>query len=533
MYSSAPALAVLVVVLPIVRPAAAQDWTNAGGNAQRNGQYDGWGPIAADFLWSSGPSTIIGWQPVTAGKRVFAVRQLGFPPGAEPGASPVVAYDLDTGTELWSVDVPFDAGDWTTWVAGTSNGQVYVARSGNGDTSEAPLYALDQTTGAVVWTSQDEIRASGYDGVVFAPDGDPIVAWGTSVVRIDADSGGTVWQSSRQCSVTSSCGGALFGDALYLVDVAPGGHVVKRFDLATGAFQYQGSLMPGFLVQSTPMVAPDGAIVFSRTQNNPITDFLYVFDDSGTALTERWNVPTGWTTTSEFAIGFDGSIYAMASSYQISRHDPATGAVLDLSPALPTNGYATRMATDRDGRVFAVSGSDPVSELYCFEPDLSLRWSVPAPSLNVGAPVLGADGTLVVAGKDAVTAYRSPAAFTDLGFALATSTGSIPVLAGQGTLTPGNVVELAVFQGTPSSPTFLVVGSSTVFTPVAGGTLVPSPDSVLFLGSTNSNGALALAPTWPSAAAAGTPVVLQAWSIDLANPGFFSATNGLSGTGAP
>ena len=34
--------------------------------------------------------------------------------------------------ELWAVDLPYNAGDWTTWVAGTSAGHVYASRSGNG-----------------------------------------------------------------------------------------------------------------------------------------------------------------------------------------------------------------------------------------------------------------------------------------------------------------------------------------------------------------------------------------------------------------
>ncbi len=529
--SSAASLLVVALFFCNPLPAAQSDWTNAGGNAQRNGQYDGWGPIAADFAWSAGPSSLIGWQPVTAGSRVFCVRQSGFPPAAEPGASPIVALDIHTGATLWSIDLPFESGDWTTWLAGTSNGLLYAARSGNGDTSHAPLYALDQATGAIVWTSVIEIRSGAYDGVVFAQDGDPILGWGTSAVRIDAASGATVWQTSRVCSVTGACGGARIGDALYIVDAVPGGHAVKRLDAASGAFQYQGPTMPGFTLQSTPMLTPDGAIVISRTQNNPATDFLYVFDDTGTQLVERWNTTTGWTTASEFAVGVDGSIYAMAPSYQLARHDPSTGAVVDLSQVIPTNGYATRLATDRDGRVFAVSGSDANSQLYVFEPDLTLRWSIAAPSLNIGAPALGLDGTLIVAGKALVSAYRSPSPFEDLGFALASSSGSVPELAGSGTLTPGNRIELNVAGAAPSAPSFLVVGAQVALIQLGFGVLVPSPEAVLFVGTTDSGGGLQLTPKWPAAAGPGTVAVFQVWSVDFGALGFLSATNGLFGTG--
>ena len=76
--------------------------------------------------------------------------------------------------------------------------------------------------------------------------------------------------------------------------------------LATGAFQYQSSVMPGFTLQNTPMAGPDGTIYLSRTQNNVITDFFYAFTDTGTALVEKWNVAADWGTASEFTIGKSG-----------------------------------------------------------------------------------------------------------------------------------------------------------------------------------------------------------------------------------
>ena len=110
--------------------ARADDWTNAGGNAGRNGLTTERGPDAlGDLSWSGGRSSIIAWQPVVAGSRVFTVRQTGFPPEPASDESPVVAVDLNTGVELWSRNIPASASDWTTWVAGVSGGKVYVART--------------------------------------------------------------------------------------------------------------------------------------------------------------------------------------------------------------------------------------------------------------------------------------------------------------------------------------------------------------------------------------------------------------------
>ena len=117
--------------------ARGQDWANAGGNAQRNGQTTEAGPSSPDVLWSGGRPSVIAWQPVIEGRRVFMVRQSAFPP--ESDRSPVVAMDLDTGDELWFENIPADPGDWTTSVLGVKDGRVFATRAGNGSSVSAPI----------------------------------------------------------------------------------------------------------------------------------------------------------------------------------------------------------------------------------------------------------------------------------------------------------------------------------------------------------------------------------------------------------
>src|SRR5580765_6696736 len=106
----------LLFVAPLAGAAlaSASDWTNSGGNPERNGMTTETGPATAHVLWSTGRSSIIAWQPVIEGHRVFMVRQTSFPP--ETTGSPVVCQDLDTGAELWARDIPANPSDWTTWV---------------------------------------------------------------------------------------------------------------------------------------------------------------------------------------------------------------------------------------------------------------------------------------------------------------------------------------------------------------------------------------------------------------------------------
>lgn len=406
--------ATVLLLLFAFSPSQAADWNNAGGNAGRNGQTPEVGPDAATVAWAGGRSSIIAWQPVIAGDRVFVVRQAAFPP--EQTGSPVIAMDLHTGAEVWRRDLPANSGDWTTWVAGARDGRVYAARSGNGASVAALMYALDAATGATIWTSQDTTRAGAYDGVVFADNGDLIVGDFNNITRIRASDGTTAWRVARIGSVSGQCGTCLRGDAVYVADAAPGGHVIKRFNADSGTFQYQSPVMAGFTLQNTPMVSPDGTIYLSRTQNNAGVDFFYAINDDGAAMTIRWSVAARWTVVSEFAVAPDNSVYMMAPGNVIKRLDPATGATLATSAAIASDANAQpRMAVDSAGRLFLCNGSFANGRFYSFNADLSPRWDIAVPNSNIGSPAIGCDGTLVIAGiGTSVTGYRTERCQGDL-----------------------------------------------------------------------------------------------------------------------
>lgn len=404
--------AALAVALSL--PAAASgDWGNSGGNAQRNGLALEVGPQAATLLWSTAPSSLIAWLPVIDGRRVYIVRQTGFPPSGEPNGSPIQCLDLDTGAVLWTVHVPYSSGDWTTWIAGVSHGRLYASRSGNGASVDAPLHCFDAASGAPLWTSTETTDLGAYDGAVFAPDGDPVLAGATLVKRFDAQTGALVWSAPRVCAVTSNCGGALAadGEALYIADAVPGGHAIRKHSLATGQFLYRGPTLPGFTLQNSPMVGPDGSIYLSRTQNNPATDFFYAFQDTGNAIVEKWHVPAHWTTSSECAVGPDGSVYMIGPGRIVLRLDPANGAVLANSTQLASGTIAPRIATDPLGNVYVSNGAFAEGRVFAFDAALQTKWQVALPNVNIGGPAIGLDGTLILAGVGTnVRAYRTPRA---------------------------------------------------------------------------------------------------------------------------
>ncbi|MBI5864085.1 MAG: hypothetical protein HZB38_06210 [Planctomycetes bacterium] len=174
--------------------------------------------------------------------------------------------------------------------------------------------------------------------------------------------------------------------------------------------------MAGFTLQNTPMVSHDGTIYLSRTQNNAGTDFFYAINDDGAAMTIRWSVPARWSVVSEFAVAADGSVFMLAPGEIVKRLDPLTGATLAESAPIVSDANAQpRMAVDREGRLFLCNGSFTNGRFYSFNPELSLRWSVPVANSNVGSPAIGCDGTLVICGVGTdVRAYRTARCEGDL-----------------------------------------------------------------------------------------------------------------------
>jgi len=528
----------LVLALASAPAVALGDWSNAGGNPGRNGSTAEIGPNSAELLWSGGRYSSIAWQPVTEGNRAFMVRQTGFPPEPNSDESPVVAMDLTTGAELWAVNVPASPSDWTTWVAGANNGRVFVSRAGNGASVSSPLRALDSASGAPLWTSVASIDAGAYDGVVFAPNGDPIVASFRKIWRIRAVDGTTDWVADRVGSVSGNCGAALFGNAVYVVDAVFGGHVIKRFDLTTGLFQYQSPVLPGFTIQNSPFVGPDGTIYVSRTQNNAAVDFFYALNDDGVMISVRWSQPAGWSTSSELAAGPDGTVYMLGPGNVLERRDSQTGALLGSSVQLTQGNAAPRLAIDGQGRVFASNGDFANGRLYAFEADLTTRWSVAVQNINIGAPALGEHGTLVVCGVGTnVKAYRTPYLYCS---AKLNSLGCTPAIGSVGahpsaslgsgfTLTCANVrnqkngLLFYGVNGGASSP--FQGGTLCVATPIkrtpgtnSGGTPVPANDcSGLYSIDFNAYIAGGTGPAVP-----GTEVVAQWWGRD---PGFAAPNN--------
>jgi hypothetical protein len=148
---------------------------------------------------------------------------------------------------------------------------------------------------------------------------------------------------------------------------------------------------------------PDGTVYAPRTQNNPATDFLVSLTDTGTGFTENWRVPLAYCPFASFGIALDGAVYSYSTEAEVVKLDAATGAELAASdPIVFDSSFSPRMAVDGEGKVYLTNGGFDEGRVYCFDEDLDELWSESVPRVNVGGPVMGEGGIVVVCGTGTV-----------------------------------------------------------------------------------------------------------------------------------
>ena len=105
-----------------------------------------------------------------------------------------------------------------------------------------------------------------------------------------------------------------------------------------------------------------------------------------------------------------------------------------------------------------------------------------------------------------------------------------PKLRGFGQLAAGTATTLRLTDGIPGGTANLIVGLSQANVSLLGGTLVPSPDVIVFGLPLDGNGQLEFSATWPAGVPVGTKVTLQYWNDDATAPFQYSASNAVVGT---
>ena len=132
---------------------------------------------------------------------------------------------------------------------------------------------------------------------------------------------------------------------------------------------------------------------------------------------------------------------------------------------------------------------------------------------------------LLVAGVAArpAAAQNLQPPWVNLGYALAGTFGD-PVLVAGGPLTGGSVLSLSLSNTVEAHYCFVVMGTSAIFVPYKGGTLVPYPH-VLLLTFTTPSGTLDILAHFPSGVPSGLPIIIQCWINDRGAPAGRSGSN--------
>jgi outer membrane protein assembly factor BamB len=388
----------LLTFLLVFSAAKSQNWNIAtGGNVLHNGLCPTIGPNTPNLLWSGGLPSQIAFAPVTDSIYLATVRIDNI---SDPlNGNKIVMMDIRTGDTIWTRKLPVDfpATDWSNRVSAIRNGVLYASRSGN--SNEAYLYALDASNGSILWKSDSLIGESINEGACFLPGGDLLVGNLFSIARISSANGSTVWQTSR-LGYQNGAELAVYGSKVYgLMNIANAVRVAA-YDTTSGQMLYTSPPLSGGLVQQLGLFMSDnGTIYVPRSQNNPTTDFLFSLTDNGSAIVLNWSFPIDYVPFSSSGIGPDGSVYCYNPSGRVVRLNPQNGSVVDSSlVVLYGDAFQPRMSIDSTGKVFLTNGGFNDGNLYSFNADLTLRWQSAVPNVNVGGPVLGWEGTLVICG---------------------------------------------------------------------------------------------------------------------------------------
>lgn len=391
---------VLLTALLCLSQLFAGGWNvGVGGIPARYGLSETFGPSQPEIAWSGGLNTAFAQQAVTEGNVVVVARTQNINDVLH--GTTIVAYDTSDGSELWTADLPVtdQNTNWRSRVSSARDGYVYCSRSGN-TLDLSPMYCLDITDGSIVWTSEAGINEGTTESCSFAPDGDLIVGNFYSVLRIDAQDGSTVWESPRTAPSSDGCQIAVVQDRCYGWQSGAQGPKVKVWNLASGQELYESAgIIGGYVQQLGLFVGPDGTVYAPRAQNNPVTDYLVAFEDTGTGLNQLWQSELGYVPFASFAVGADGAVYSYSRNREIVRLDPETGQVTATSSPLASEGAIyPRICIDSAGIIYITNGKYGEGMLYSFNADLTPRWNLPVTNVNLGGPALAEDGTLIVCG---------------------------------------------------------------------------------------------------------------------------------------
>ena len=284
----------IAIVVATAAGAAATDWRqfryDAAGSGT-NGAETALTPQTVGSLtaaWTTSAGSQIQWPaPIVLGNETIIASL----------PSTVAAFATATGKLLWSFEAP--TGFLSNPIASSAS-RVYIPAD------EGPLYALDATTGALVW--QRDLGGT-YGGGPTVANGVVYVGGGIRLYALDAATGATAWDvvasqnSASNISTPAVSAGVVVVNTAFGIRAftrttgeaawtrtfgkfnntgpaiaagavfATGGRTVIKLDLATGAVIWRKVLFNGNEAVSSPAVG-DGLVVTHIERSDPRREIL-------------------------------------------------------------------------------------------------------------------------------------------------------------------------------------------------------------------------------------------------------------------
>ncbi len=391
--------ALLIAFLPLC---AAADWSTMGGTSQRDGRMDFVGPEDATLRWTVNDPCLFAGPIYSDGDYAVMMRFNTI------GYSPLLCVDVNTGDELWTLDLPGE--NVRSLPVGFRDSQIYAV--GFGESGMDTLYAINPSNGSIIWNAESQLHQGIIASAAFADNGDLIVngvpsQYDHHLTRIDHETGEIVWQTDRVCAVV---GGSehvcVYGDRVYGWDGGLGQLEFTTWTLDTGVELY-GISLPGDGDQEIPFtVTADSAIYIIRDGGD-----LFRLRDTGSDFEIVWQQPVEFGMIApigcHFAVLGDGDV-VVPHGDRIKRHDSNAGTVIATSGDLVSADYMgyPRFAIDNNDTIYMSTGTSDGRLIALDSSNLSELWDFPITNQHYGAPAVGQNGDIITAGSVGVYCFE-------------------------------------------------------------------------------------------------------------------------------
>ena len=354
------------LLVAVASAQAIEGWTQFQGDAGHTGFVDDAAQPPYRAAWHlgvplGGPNATFGLsQPIVDGSSIVAV-----------GPDSIVAADIATGAELWSVDRDYGP-SVSPAVAETSDHRILIYTEGFGE--HPPEGTATPTPEATPSPSSSD---AGSDAGLFD----------SHVSAIDLDTQEPVWDAPAQLDAVSRTGVTVDGDTAYLGDNTG---TVYALDVATGAIRWTADA-GGFL--TTALAVSDGSVVATVQGDRASRSHLIAFDAADGS--ESWDDEmSGEALFASAPAILGGSIVVGFSDRSVRAFDASDG----------TERWSTRLNRPMfftGAPAFApdaVVVADAFGQVYRLDPDTGERlWDFAINEPVTHSPVVVAGATVLVA----------------------------------------------------------------------------------------------------------------------------------------